>query len=241
MNGTQTRMKTAAEACGGHMTYAFSQGQQLRAGSEDGPDMGKLYKKVLRNGDPMGGACAAVSANWVAFHATQGSGNSFTRDRSLWDYLFTNGGLNLGAAINVVIEHHLSSGDQITHFDSFLKKFNVIRRGDYKSPGTNMESGGAYRGTAQQLGFTIGKRIIEKGEGYRLISLRKSAGGGGHMVAAWVAQDVMFMDPNFGEFWFDSREKFMRWFPQFWVLSGYAYNKVIARSYAQGIAKKKVA
>ena len=26
--------------------------------------------------------------------------------------------------------------------------------------------------------------------------------GGGHVVAAWVAQDVAFFDSNFGDFWF---------------------------------------
>jgi YopT peptidase len=236
MNSKQTQMKTAAEACGGHMTYAFSQGQQLRFGSEDGADMGKLYKKVLRNGKEMGGACAAVSANWVAFHATQGSNHSFTRDRSVWDYLFTQGGLNLGAAVNIVIEHHLSSGKQINHFDDFLKKFGVIRRGEYTNPGANMESTGSFR-AGPLVGRGIGEAIVARGEGYRMISLRNSSGGGGHMVGAWVAQDVMFMDPNYGEFWFDSRAKFLNWFARFWTLSGYSYNKVIARSYAQKVGK----
>jgi len=44
---------------------------------------------------------------------------------------------------------------------------------------------------------------------------------GGHVVAAWVGPDVAYFDSNFGEYWFERRDDFVRWFPRYWQLSRY--------------------
>ena len=126
------RLAAFARMQGGGRTYDFSQGQAFRVGDPSGDDLGKMYKMVLRGGKPMGGVCATLCAFWAAFHAQQDIGNyaenAFTKGRSVWDYLFNDGGLNLGAATNITVEHHLSSGHQVTYLESFLRKFKVIRR-----------------------------------------------------------------------------------------------------------------
>jgi hypothetical protein len=238
MNRKQSEMKAAAERNGGFMTYAFSQGQLLRWGSEEGPDQGKLYKKVRRGSGVMGGACYAISAFWVVFHAKQGQGDAFTQDRSVWDYLFDEDGLRLNAAMNIVVEHRESSRiGQTVYFDQTLKKFGILRRGNIVT-GANLEAGGSVAGRSGHnflsRGRAIGKWITQKGEGYRTISLRRATGGG-HAVAAWVGQDVAFMDPNYGEFWFPNHEAFHRWFVSFWRTSSYPYTEIVVRSYAPAI------
>lgn len=42
-------------------------------------------------------------------------------------------------------------------------------------------------------------------------------------MAAWVAKDITFFDPNFGEFWFPDAAAFVAWFSgSFWYRSFYA-------------------
>jgi hypothetical protein len=41
-------------------------------------------------------------------------------------------------------------------------------------------------------------------------------------MAAWVAEDLAFFDPNFGEFWFANPNHFAQWFrSEFWTRSLY--------------------
>ena len=53
---------------------------------------------------------------------------------------------------------------------------------------------------------------------YRLLYLY---GARSHACGAWVAQDVLFFDANYGEFWFPTKEAFQSWFFQFWHASMY--------------------
>lgn len=229
------RLASFARMQGGFRTYDFSQAQAFRAGDPNAVDQGKLYKMVLRGGRPMGGVCATLCAFWVAFHAQQDIGNykenAFTRGRSVWDYLFKDGGLNLGAATNITVEHHKSSGDQVTYLENFLKSFKVIRR-------KGITSGQALEQTmplSQTSLIHCASAITSKTGGYKLISLRRSAGGGGHMVGAWCGTDVLFMDPNYGEFWLPTKEAFKAWFT-FYGFNTYTsrYDRMIVRDY--GIA-----
>jgi YopT peptidase len=235
-NWKQNRLGDLAKTAGGGAIYLFSQGQRLRYGAETGPDQGKLYKKVKRGSGVMGGACYAISAFWVIFHATQGSDNPFTKDRTIWEYLFDQGGLNLGAASNIVVEHRESSRiGQTLYFDQQLGKFGLVRRKEIVS-GQDLEVSGSasHIGTLQGKGRAIANAIVQQGEGYRTISLRR-AEGGGHAVAGWVGQDVSFMDPNFGEFWFPNHQSFIGWFEAFWGLVQYPYTEIVVRTYAAKI------
>jgi hypothetical protein len=51
--------------------------------------------------------------------------------------------------------------------------------------------------------------------GYRSIGLYQA----GHAMAAWVAQDVLFFDPSWDEYWFETRAGFRGWFKQYWKLT----------------------
>lgn len=221
-----------AERVGGSCTYRFSQGQALKiaqatqrysASHQDGSwnDQGKMYKMVLRGREghqrEMGGVCATIAAFWVAFHSAQdtGANASFTKGRSVWDYLFDGNGLNLGAATNITVEHHKSSGNQLTYFEDFLKKFKLKKR-------TKTMSGGnvpnVWMPFSANSAFSVADAITSQ-NGYKLIQLKKTldGSGGGHMVAAWSdMQDVLFMDPNFGEFWFPNKTAFKIWLSDFW-------------------------
>lgn len=232
----QTRLSDLATAAGGGVIYLFSQGQRLRYGAEDGPDQGKLYKKVRRGSGVMGGACYAISAFWVIFHATQGSDHPFTKDRTIWQYLFDQGGLNLGAAQNIVVEHRESSRiGQTLYFDQQLGKFGLVRRKEIVSGEVMEVSGSAsHITTSAGKGRAIGNAIVQQGEGYRTISLKRATGGG-HAVAGWVGQDVSFMDPNYGEFWFPNHPSFTEWFEAFWQISSYPYTEIVVRTYAMKV------
>jgi hypothetical protein len=192
-----------------------------------------MYKMVLRNGEPMGGVCMTLCAFWIAFHAMQDrpGGNSFTKGRSVWDYLFIDGGLNMGAATNIVVEHHKSSGRQTTYFDSFLNKFKIF----YRSVSI---TGAPLSNVYMPISHTAllgAAKLITTAYGYKMISLAKKVDGtgGGHAVAAWYdGADVLFMDPNYGEFWLPSQKAFYAWF-LFYLENTYinTYKSLRSRTY----------
>jgi hypothetical protein len=221
-NIASDRLDTYARMQGGARTYDFSQATAFKVAESTEPDQGKMYKMVLRDGKPMGGVCATLCAFWIAFHAKQdapGGNNGFTRGRSVWDYLFTDGGLNMGAATNITVEHHLSSGKQTAYLDNFMKKFKVVRR-----PTT--VSGAIITASPTPMSYTslMGcARYITGVAGYKMLSLKPNVNGtgSGHMVAAWWDyQDVLFMDPNYGEFWLPNKNTFASWF-QFYIMNSY--------------------
>jgi hypothetical protein len=230
---TTDRLGLYARQLGGALTYDFSQAAAFKVAPSDQPDQGKLYKMVLRNGQPMGGVCMTLCAFWIVFHALQDrpGGKTFTNGRSVWDYLFKDGGLNLGAAQNIVVEHHLSSGDQLTYFDNFMKKFEIKYR-------PNNISGAPLSNSYQPFSYNslmAAGRLITTANGYKMISLKKTndGSGGGHAVTAWYdGHDVAFMDPNFGEFWFPNRGAFLAWF-QFFIMNTYktSYKSLRVRTY----------
>jgi hypothetical protein len=154
----------------------------------------------------------------MVFHALQEAGkpNTFTRGRSVWDYLFNDGGLNLGSAQNIVVEHHLSSGKQKVYLNGLMKKFHVVPR--LKGMIGNILTEKPIPITYTSL-MGCARNITEVG-GYKYISLSKNVDGtgGGHAVAAWCdGRDVLFMDPNYGEFWLPTRSAFSAWFTFFWL------------------------
>jgi hypothetical protein len=234
-NLTSDRLNTYAKMHGGYRTYDFSQSTAFKVAEDTDGDQGKMYKMVLRNGKPMGGLCKTICAFWIAFHAQQDLGtSSFTKGRSVWDYLFNNGGLNLGSATNITVEHHQSSGNQNKYFETFLKKFKIVRRKKSITGAPLNESG-------MPLTFTsllgCAKNITQAG-GYTMIGLSAKADGtgGGHAVSGWYdGSDVLFMDPNFGEFWLPSRAAFLAWF-QFYIMNTYGrkYKGLYVHTYVPG-------
>lgn len=220
-NITSDMLESRAKMLGGGRTCDFSQASAFRVGDPSGSDQGKMYKMVLRKGSPMGGLCATLCAFWVVFHAQQDAGTAegFTQGRSLWEYLFQNGTLNLGAATNITVEHHQSTGNQIHYLEGLMHKFKVERR-------KRTMGGDVITAVPIVLSYTTlmacARHITAVG-GYKLLSLKPNTNGtgSGHMVAAWYdQQDVLFMDPNYGEFWLPDRMAFLAWF-QFYVMNTY--------------------
>lgn len=227
------QLDAQAKLLGGFRSFDFSQAQAFVLGDPNLPDQGKTYKMVLRNGKPMGGVCAAVCAFWIAFHSSQdsGYGADFVRGRSVWDYLFNQGGINAGAAINITIEHHKSSGQQIQYFENFLKKFHVVRRHNMAT-GVLLEREVAL--TKPSLMAALNAVIAARGGGYKLLALTSATSG--HAVAAFVGQDVLFMDPNLGEFWLPNAKAFRAWW-NFFVLNTYIsnYKKMVVYDYGVAV------
>jgi|GEM_PF-6485926 len=239
MSGISDMLDNFARMQGGGRTYNFSQGQAFRVAqavqrvdirhkSGTWNDQGKMYKMVLRGNTPghmseMGGVCATIAAFWVIFHAMQDyeQTNAFTRGRSVWQYLFDHNGLNMGAATNITVEHHQSSAHQLVYLENLLRKFKVKRRNRTMTGAAN---------THHFVPFNMSTTMscaneITKVNGYKLIELKRSldGSGGGHMVAAWSdMQDVLFMDPNLGEFWLPNARAFKAWLTVFW---GHTYGR----------------
>jgi len=231
--GTE-KLSALARQLGGSCTFPFSQGRAfvvadaLERHSEshkDGRwnDQGKMYKMVLfgkQKGlgtqEEMGGVCATIASFWTVFHAKAEDGiQGFTRGRSVWDYLFdSQGNLNLGAAQNIVIEQHRSCGNQLNHIEAFMQKFNMVRR-TKTTCGTELHMRFIPFTPASCMGCA---KAIGQLNGYKLIQLKKTpnGSGSGHMVAAWYdGQDILFMDPNYGEFWLPNIQAFQQWLTQY--------------------------
>lgn len=241
--GSQMNPIDKAVGTGGRCTYKFAQKdafqiadatQQYSKSHKDGNwnDQGKTYKMVLRGKTPgsqseMGGVCATIAAFWIAFRSDQdiGSNASFTKGRSVWDYLFTHGGLNTGAAMNITVEHHMSSGDQLSYFEAFLNKFKLYKT--HSSSFIESNSTTAYDVTAAAF----------EQNGYKLVQLKqtKNGSGNGHMVALYtVGHEVFFMDPNWGEFWFPDRKAFNLWLSRLWGYDYLRFKSVRFHTYTAG-------
>jgi hypothetical protein len=61
---TSDQLDTRAKTLGGFRSYYFKQGLHFQVGDTTAPDQGKMYKMVLRRGQPMGGVCATLCAFW---------------------------------------------------------------------------------------------------------------------------------------------------------------------------------
>lgn len=80
-------------------------------------------------------------------------------------------------------------------------------------------------GTGAGMGFAMAKMLDpaswNASDFYVLISILGS--GGGHAICAFIGRkDVAFFDPNFGEFYFETRQGFRNFMRSFWDASGYA-------------------
>jgi len=237
-NPTSDLLAAWAVAQRGFRAYDFSQAMAFTVVESMEPHQGKLYKMVLRDGKPMGGVCATLCAFWIVFHAMQDrpGGNSFTKSRSVWEYLFNDGGLNTGAATNIVVEHHQSAGNQYHYLDNFLKQFKIYMR-TKSIAGTSLPD--AYMPLSSSTAVAVAK-LITSVNGYKMLSLKKTASGdgAGHAVSAWSdGADVLFMDPNYGEFWLPSKAAFEVWFQQFWdKVYVSSYKSLRPRTYVAGNA-----
>ncbi|MEK6234219.1 MAG: hypothetical protein N2C14_05880, partial [Planctomycetales bacterium] len=125
--------------------------------------------------------------------------------------------------------------------EKFLWKHGVRRRqnltGDDAGArmfdtGGNAAVGDSCLGSKIARALTGSKRINNC---YRMISIRRKTTTkrkrwfdkttfSGHVLCAWVAEDVCLFDPNWGEFWFAKKSKFYDWY-------SYAFNDFYGDSY----------
>ena len=87
--------------------------------------------------------------------------------------------------------------------------------------GTEPRNGGNRSAHAGNLGAAIAGNLHYGNGHYAMIGIYGP--GGAHAMAAWIANDVAFFDPNFGEFYFSDKDAFISWFPTFFRRSGYSW------------------
>ena len=174
--------------------------------------------------DTAGGVCAALSSYWILYHAAGGS---------LWNYLYDNSKLRADVLMREImwLQRRSESGAKnksqekilLEHLDG--RGISIMRspKKGYKAQKRLKRVSG---------GITPGKLAADLITDYSMSSSHKSAGHykllmlqgrwAGHAMALWVAEDIVFFDPNFGEIWFENPYKFAIWFAQeFWSTSRY--------------------
>lgn len=229
-----TRVKpiqASAERYGGMCAFQFSQCQP------------PVMTTITRDPSTSYGICEALSTYWIREHAGGGS---------LWTFLYagaTGGGkrgagLDMGRLMSIMTLHaegghaHDRAGPGVLYAqdnvsERWLAGMGVQRR---RTRRMNERYGDApYSGNAQPM-FAGGTTTVfdarslvndicagtarDTGHYQKIGAAGK---GGAHSMAAWVANDVCFFDPNFGEFWFETKDAFKDWFTNyFWKSSMYS-------------------
>ena len=213
-------MRAAVE--GGACTKRFRQGSDNRQ-----KGIGSLYHLRHRGGSRWGGVCKALTLYWMAYHAN---------DWDFWSWLFAdNGHLHTWNAAAVCDLQGAYTDDPrynggvrgrraagLTKFQfmrDVLRRSGLVERKDPFGVSMSINNQWARGDGGRVIGQAIAPDYVAGKAMYKQISIHGSAGG--HAVCAWVAEDVMFFDPNYGEYWFETPAQFRRWFNFFWHESGY--------------------
>jgi hypothetical protein len=216
-------VRNSASSNNGNLTWAFSQIKDPVA-SIIGKD------KISQDG-----VCEMLSAKWIECHAKdghlgqwlQGSGQEIdpSKIRQLMQLFIIGNTMNRSAMVGR--PDSLVPPDQTAATVLWLKEKGLVRRTSIASPDFNSSTGtrdGARRKVhASSICAAVTSNWNALGT-YRTIGIWGP--NGGHAMAAWVAQDVAFFDPNFGEFWFEKKADFIKWFPKFFEKSCYSLPKV---------------
>ncbi|WP_157953842.1 YopT-type cysteine protease domain-containing protein [Microbulbifer sp. A4B17] len=202
---------------GGTLQYNFSQ------------CLDPVKAQITIHQDTAGGVCESLSAHWIKFHA---------EDDSLWNWLFPNGALSEQHLFHVMTLHQIGGNapnqDQVS--EAWLQSHNVLplqnnggvgiagpngRRQIHVVTGPRLDQGQTTMRNSAALADEIIREPTRSAGSYKKIGISGKVGA--HAMAAWVAEDVLFFDPNFGEFWFPTKNAFRNWFVNsFWNTSMYA-------------------
>ena len=213
-------VQRSAAAYGGHCTYAFTQCS---------PPVSTF---IGQDSSTSGGVCESLSAHWIYYHAN---------DDSLWNWLMVGGQVSLSRLQYHVMQLQsagILSGDQHATTEAWLRTKNILRRQSsyvasagrpHRQLGYLATRGGSAAAShdgstslfsAGALAAAIVRDDTRGAGSYKKPGLYGKAGD--HAMALFVAQDVVFFDPNFGEFWFADKHAFTRWFTgSFWTNSLY--------------------
>lgn len=213
-------VQRSVQRYGGHCTYPFTQCKP------------PVSTWTARDSSTAIGVCESMSAHWIYYHAN---------DDSLWNWLCPGGQISL-AKLQYHIMQLQSAGvlgaDQDAITEAWLRSHGILRRMNSYVVTESRQIGGTYLPFVTATGESMGQggttRLLNCNDLARAILLDNTGGAGsykklglqgsagGHTMALWVAQDVVFFDPNFGEFWFESRAAFFNWFTRsFWLKSLY--------------------
>jgi len=216
-------VRDSAAQYGGHCTWAFSQCEP------------PIVTQILRTEDTQGGVCEALSAHWILYHAN---------DLALCDRLFPGGRLDLNRmfqVMNLQAAGMQASGawnqDEITRVWLGQRGIRQLKssvcywpsemNGNQYVPFRAENRPAKSEGRTEMFSVNTFLTFLRKNT-TRPVGPTGPAGGayykisfegkfGAHAMAAWVAEDLAFFDPNFGEFWFEKPLDFARWFQsEFW-------------------------
>ena len=184
------------------------------------------------------GICQALSAKWIAQHAN---------DDSLWNWLFIKGTRSINQAAIVNLMHNFTDGVArhgksanptsknkyplgMTYQDYVTERYmaiygvqrrKMVQKGFLGNQFHLIATGADGHCLAHRM---QGSFLNSRGDSYVLIVIKGKDKNKpvGHAMSAYVgSEDFVFFDPNFGEFWFPSHEKFQAWFKGYWSTSGY--------------------
>lgn len=184
---------------------------------------------IMQDADTAGGVCEALSCEWIIHHANGGS---------LWNWLTDQrGNVKTGPLWQVMHVQRIGmqANNQNTVSSNYLQENGIVELPNMRASAGHGAGLFARSATAQVTGNTsifsaraLATAIAQDnttangrtGGQYKKIGIEGKAGA--HAMAAWVAEDVCFFDPNFGEFWFRTRNDFINWFAgSFWLRSMY--------------------
>ncbi|MGF1461666.1 MAG: YopT-type cysteine protease domain-containing protein [Maricaulaceae bacterium] len=214
------------------ITHGGACTKKFRQGSDDvTKGVGSIYHLRLKSdGKKWGGVCKALSMFWMAFHAN---------DEDFWSWLFgKDGKLNVERAAFICDLHGSYSsrpdhGDVQTRQESGLSKLDFMKKqlaksgivprtdGSGGSLSTNMQAftKSTRTGRGREIAKVLAPPYKMGGAMYKQLSF--AGDNGAHATVAWIAQDAMFFDPNYGEYWFEKVSDFARWFELYWRETGY--------------------
>ena len=201
----------------GHATWTFSQSDLL---------VWRHYRTF--------GICAALSAEWIRYHAHDGSLANVLGGGGV-------GPLNVGKLKEIALLHKTASdvpGSQRRESELCVQMHDVLSLNasgnkTFFNSRTQQDqtTASAVPAAIQQGGGApnIENDIVAAMQRFNSCYVRINFGGTawgtstGHAVAAWLGQptyggagDALFFDPNYGEYWFEQKANFFRFFPVFY-------------------------
>ncbi|QFT53062.1 YopT-type cysteine protease domain-containing protein [Microbulbifer sp. THAF38] len=228
LNVTGTRVRPVQQAVpnyNGHVVKDFSQ------------CFDPVKGLITVHEDTSGGVCESLSAFWMKYHSEGGS---------LWNWLYPNNTFDERHLFHVMtLQQAGMHDDQDRVTEAWLGVHNLypVSQNVFGGAFPNGRGGNTIRGINNPRRANGQSGVFSPNALAREIILDQTGGAGcykkisldgtfsGHTMSAWVAQDIAFFDPNFGEFWFESRASFFNWFTQsFWYQS--MYSAGLSGSYA---------
>lgn len=247
MFGSEAKVRFTAQIFKGQLLEPFSQGDWNQG-------LGRIMAQIP---EAANGICKSLCMHWVAHHANDEAGRFSDAARQMGsggrrgagDF----GGVGIvlnqmayGNALAAALPGTVAQvKDQFT--DDFLRKRGIVRQMNIKHPSRNLTPPGLKLGTSRTVSTAFGRQLASRIVGhhsagywtYKIISIHGQAGG--HAVAAFVGDDALFFDPNYGIFYFDKADDFRQWFGEpggFYWESNYVRelgDDFAIKSYARGM------